>query len=176
MSEELCPFCGSEPGDPKRYGRAFCSNEDCDMHTSTVSWETWNTRSNPAASPGVVGEDACKACEERAVRTPDKLEEALGFALGTLGYIKTQALANHPGFNKVAEMNADNAIKKIQRALAQRSAGNKGELTEALENLLNRYTGLVNCGDCGFWDPETEEDVINARKALTSARQLLGGE
>lgn len=36
----------------------------------------------------------------------------------------------------------------------------------ALEGLLDRYTGLVNCGDCGFWDPETEREVIDAREAL----------
>jgi hypothetical protein len=36
----------------------------------------------------------------------------------------------------------------------------------ALEGLLKRYTSLVNCGDCGNWDPETEPEVIQARRAL----------
>jgi hypothetical protein len=39
-------------------------------------------------------------------------------------------------------------------------------LVDALEKLLARYTELVNCGDCGFWDPEQEDEVIEARKAL----------
>lgn len=39
-------------------------------------------------------------------------------------------------------------------------------LREALSALLDRYTGLVNCGDCGNWDPETEPVVIDARAAL----------
>lgn len=37
---------------------------------------------------------------------------------------------------------------------------------KALQELLARYVGLVNCGDCGFWDPETEKEVKAARRAL----------
>lgn len=44
------------------------------------------------------------------------------------------------------------------------------ELLEALEGMLDRYTGLVNCGDCGSWDPESEVEVIDARKAITRAK------
>lgn len=40
------------------------------------------------------------------------------------------------------------------------------DLKVALEGLLNHYTALVNSGDCGNWDPETEPQVIAARKAL----------
>jgi hypothetical protein len=40
-------------------------------------------------------------------------------------------------------------------------------LREALEKLLNRYVDLVNCGDCGFWDPEKEPEVQAARAALS---------
>ncbi len=40
------------------------------------------------------------------------------------------------------------------------------ELRSALQGMLDRFTDLVNCGDCGKWDPETEEPVIVARKAL----------
>lgn len=39
-------------------------------------------------------------------------------------------------------------------------------LEKALRGLLDRYTGLVNCGDCGFWNPENEPEVIAARAAL----------
>jgi len=38
---------------------------------------------------------------------------------------------------------------------------------EALKDLLDRYVGLVECGDCGNWDVEKEAEVIAARLALT---------
>jgi hypothetical protein len=41
---------------------------------------------------------------------------------------------------------------------------------KALEDLLEHYTRLVNCGDCGLWDPETEPEVIAARVALARAK------
>lgn len=44
------------------------------------------------------------------------------------------------------------------------------DLLEALEGMLYRYTGLVNCGDCGSWDPESEVEVIDARKAIARAK------
>ena len=40
----------------------------------------------------------------------------------------------------------------------------------AIENILllltERYTSLVNSGDCGNWNPEEETIVIKAREAL----------
>ena len=39
-------------------------------------------------------------------------------------------------------------------------------LSQALTGLLDRYTALVNCGDCGNWDPESEDEVKAARAAL----------
>lgn len=39
----------------------------------------------------------------------------------------------------------------------------------ALRELLDLYVGLVNCGDCGFWDPEKEAEVIAARAAIAKA-------
>ena len=38
----------------------------------------------------------------------------------------------------------------------------------ALHALLERYTDLVNCGDCGNWNPEREDQVIAARAALAA--------
>ena len=35
-----------------------------------------------------------------------------------------------------------------------------------LLKMVNHYVSLVNSGDAGFWDPESEEPVIAARKAL----------
>nr|WP_155997860.1 hypothetical protein [Ochrobactrum sp. UNC390CL2Tsu3S39] len=44
------------------------------------------------------------------------------------------------------------------------------ELYYALTALINRYVSLVRSGDADFWDPEAEEEVINARDALAKAR------
>lgn len=41
-----------------------------------------------------------------------------------------------------------------------------GEAERALESLLKRYVDLVNCGDCGNWNPETEQEVVEARRVL----------
>lgn len=43
------------------------------------------------------------------------------------------------------------------------------KLETALEALLEKYTQLVNCGDCGNWDPELEDEVIQARGLLKSS-------
>jgi hypothetical protein len=49
-------------------------------------------------------------------------------ALGTLRYISAQGEANHPGFNRVAKMNADNIIKNIEAHKATRQpTQDKGE-------------------------------------------------
>ena len=40
----------------------------------------------------------------------------------------------------------------------------------ALEALLQHYVCLVNCGDCGNWNPEEEPVVIAARAALAAPR------
>lgn len=47
-----------------------------------------------------------------------------------------------------------------------------GELGSRLDSLLNRYTGLVNCGDCGTWDPEEEPVVKNARASIEKYSKL----
>jgi hypothetical protein len=41
-------------------------------------------------------------------------------------------------------------------------------LREAAAALLDRYVGLVNCGDCGHWNPEEEDEVIALRSALAA--------
>lgn len=37
---------------------------------------------------------------------------------------------------------------------------------EAHKQLLERYLELVNCGDCGNWNPEKEQEVIESRRVL----------
>jgi hypothetical protein len=36
----------------------------------------------------------------------------------------------------------------------------------ALKGITDRYTSLVNSGDCGFWNPEKEDEVIVSRAAM----------
>jgi hypothetical protein len=43
-------------------------------------------------------------------------------------------------------------------------------LRNALQRMVDRYVSLVNSGDCGFWNPEDESDVIAARNALAQSR------
>lgn len=44
------------------------------------------------------------------------------------------------------------------------------ELLEALEAITAHYVAGVNSGDCGFWNPEEEPQVIAARAAIAKAR------
>ncbi len=57
-------------------------------------------------------------------------------------------------------LNADTAKDKSINA----------ELVKALEGFLEMYCQGVNCGDWGNWDPEEDDEVIGARKALSTAR------
>lgn len=44
------------------------------------------------------------------------------------------------------------------------------KLYEALEAMTEHYVDLAGCGDCGHWNPEEEEQVINSRATLKQAR------
>lgn len=44
------------------------------------------------------------------------------------------------------------------------------EMKDALQRLLRRYVVLASSGDCGFWDPDEEQEVIDARTALAKAK------
>lgn len=43
------------------------------------------------------------------------------------------------------------------------------ELLDALRAITKRYVDLAGSGDCGFWNPEEEPEVIAARAALEKA-------
>ncbi len=43
---------------------------------------------------------------------------------------------------------------------------NNNLLSEALTEITGMYCDLINSGDCGNWDPETDSEVIKSRKAL----------
>lgn len=68
-------------------------------------------------------------------------------------------------------MDIDEALDRLRdaRYARQQLADAAPDLLAALERLLGRYIGLVNCGDCGNWDPETEDEVIAARAAIVKA-------
>jgi len=58
-----------------------------------------------------------------------------------------------------------NEVREIVEALEAKDADIM-RLSTALERLITRYVGLVESGDCGFWDVETEPAMIEARAAL----------
>ena len=45
-------------------------------------------------------------------------------------------------------------------------------MKEALEALLKHYIAIADSGDCGSWDPEKEDVVIQARAALKEASKM----
>lgn len=47
------------------------------------------------------------------------------------------------------------------------------EMYEALAKMTARYVALAGSGDCGFWNPEEEPDVIASRAALRRAEGNL---
>ena len=64
------------------------------------------------------------------------------------------------------------AVEKFRewaRPILMRSEADKEErerMRAALDGLLERYVSLVNSGDGGSWNPETEAEVIAARAAI----------
>ena len=43
-------------------------------------------------------------------------------------------------------------------------------LLEALEDITEMYCAMINSGDCGNWNPETDKEVIKARAAIAAAK------
>jgi len=41
----------------------------------------------------------------------------------------------------------------------------------SLEEFVTMYVDMINSGDCGNWDPETEPEVIRARAALALTKK-----
>ena len=57
---------------------------------------------------------------------------------------------------------AVNSLAEIDHA----SSGSVARVVRSHEALLHRYVELVNSGDAGNWNPETEDVVIESRRAL----------
>jgi hypothetical protein len=69
----------------------------------------------------------------------------------------------------------DDNVRHRHEIIADLAAANKRvigleaqvmALRAALKGITDRYVGLVNCGDCGNWDPESEPQVVAARAAM----------
>jgi len=81
------------------------------------------------------------------------------------GYVIANCVTNVRGTSMILS-------DREQEANAQRIAHTwncHNELLEALRNQLDDYTALVNCGDCGSWNPEEEPVVIASRAAIKKA-------
>lgn len=50
------------------------------------------------------------------------------------------------------------------------------DLEQALKGLLEEYVQLVNCGDCGSWDPEKVATVRVARAVLARRVEERGAD
>ncbi len=81
---------------------------------------------------------------------------ATGWMKGTVRYTWTQLLDT---------FEEGSLTRVIMDSHASLSA-EKEALVKALGDLLGHYTQLVNSGDAGNWDPETEPVVIAACAAL----------
>jgi len=75
---------------------------------------------------------------------------------------RTDAAATEMGYTNSHCVPADFA-RDQERTIA--------ELVEALSGVVDRYTALVNCGDCGNWDPEREDVIVHARAAIARAEK-----
>lgn len=64
----------------------------------------------------------------------------------------------------------------VSLAVARNLERENAALREALQQLLTRYTELVNSGDCGNWNPEKEMEVRDARAALAARAEAQKGE
>lgn len=43
------------------------------------------------------------------------------------------------------------------------------DLLEALQDLKKMYEQLIDCGDCGNWNPREDKEVIKAHNAINKA-------
>jgi len=64
------------------------------------------------------------------------------------------------------ERERDEARERVDECIQLRKE--RDELREALSFFLEDYLEAVYSGDWGNWDPETEDCVIKARKALSN--------
>jgi hypothetical protein len=59
--------------------------------------------------------------------------------------------------------------------MAGERKANDDAMLAALKAITKRYVDLAGSGDCGFWDPENEPEVKQARAAIAAAEALKTG-
>ncbi|WP_458763622.1 hypothetical protein [Cupriavidus basilensis] len=83
---------------------------------------------------------------------------------------KRQADARAAEEQREHEAAAARQREKDALAAAEKRARDAAQtLLTALRGLVDHYVTLINSGDCGNWDPETEPQVIAARAAIAQA-------
>jgi hypothetical protein len=87
--------------------------------------------------------------------TDEEIDKALIFSL--------HKYQSFPRNSRLDLIWSGNHIAEVQ---LKKDLGTIHKMREALEALLKRYVQLVDSGDAGFWNPEEEDVVINARQAL----------
>jgi hypothetical protein len=115
-----------------------------------------------------------------ALEADNILENAAIEAEGTFGRAHTYASENADIYRAQDHAIAQ-AAKRIRAMKGRYAVSHGGEsegypgiahdfetMRTALAQLLTRYTELVNSGDCGNWNPETELEVRDARAALAA--------
>jgi len=86
----------------------------------------------------------------------------------------------HPTLGEIVQRSR--VVGNVRRDLLLRAVDlarlEAAPVVDAARGLLARYVNLVECGDCGFWDPYEEADVIalvEALKNLPSTREPSDG-
>lgn len=64
--------------------------------------------------------------------------------------------------------------EKLATATTRHRLATWDALRDALRVVVDHYVSLANSGDAGFWNPETESQVIGARAALEAADREPG--
>ena len=74
----------------------------------------------------------------------------------------SEAFLPHDSKYKVCD---DDFARQLKRELNAANDGIK-RLEEALEGTVKRFVDLADSGDAGFWNPEEQSVIIEARAAL----------
>lgn len=73
---------------------------------------------------------------------------------------------DEPRFDRPWEKVSYAVVDRVPKVEDARLIAHAPALREALSNFVEMYVKLVNSGDCGSWDPETDKEVIEARALL----------